>query len=79
MESVTTLINTINDEISRSLHKTLQPFVLQIEGDRQNYNAVLNVMRGLPEYKELVAENIVLKIISGSGYILMLTFSWKTN
>ena len=61
MESVKTLINTINDEISRSLHKTLQPFVLQIEGDRQNYNAVLNVMRGLPEYKELVAENIVLK------------------
>ena len=61
MESVNTLIETISGDISRSLHKSLQPFVSQIENDRLNYNALLTFMRGLPEYKSLVSEVIELK------------------
>ena len=55
------IINSLNDNILSTLNKGLRPLINKMNSENKSYDALSKMIRQLPEFKNLLDENIELK------------------
>ena len=55
------IVNSLNDNILSTLNKGLRPLINKMNSENKSYNALSKMIRQLPEFKNLLDENIELK------------------
>lgn len=55
------IVNSLQDELTQTINKTLGPLVKRMNENNNQYSALSNIVKQLPEFQEIVEENANLK------------------
>ena len=55
------LVELVINDLTKTMRTTLTPFIEKIESTNKQYQTLIDIMSNMPEFKQLVEENIQLK------------------
>jgi hypothetical protein len=55
------LVELVINDLTKTMRTTLTPFIEKIESTNKQYQTLIDIMSNMPEFKQLVDENIQLK------------------